>query len=73
VADGRSGVLVDGHRTGDWAAALGSLLDDAPRRAELAAGARHHAAHFSWDRTAEGLLLAYQEAGAALADLALAQ
>jgi hypothetical protein len=30
--------------------------------ARLAAGARGHAERFSWDRTAEGLLVAYGEA-----------
>ncbi|WP_233427905.1 D-inositol-3-phosphate glycosyltransferase [Actinokineospora spheciospongiae] len=66
VADGRSGLLVDGHATPDWADAL-TRLATAPRlRAELAAGAVRHARAFSWDRTTDALLAGYAEAGRAL-------
>jgi D-inositol-3-phosphate glycosyltransferase len=58
VADGHSGLLVDGHGTADWAAALERALS---RRTDLSRGALAHAAHFSWNRTAEGLLAAYRE------------
>ncbi|UVS82326.1 D-inositol-3-phosphate glycosyltransferase [Actinokineospora sp. UTMC 2448] len=65
VADGVSGLLVDGHRTADWAAALGSLAP--PRaRAALAQGAVRHARQFSWDRTTDALLHAYAMADQAL-------
>ena len=57
VADGVSGVLVDGHDTSAWAAALTQAL---ARRPALSAGAVRHAAEFSWNRTADGLLAAYR-------------
>ncbi len=59
VADGVSGILVDGHRPDDYAEAIRSVLG---RRQLLAAGARRHAAQFSWDRTAESLIEAYAAA-----------
>ncbi|MCW2545209.1 MAG: UDP-Glycosyltransferase/glycogen phosphorylase, partial [Frankiales bacterium] len=62
VADGISGLLVDGHDPLDWAAVLGRALD---RRAELSAGALAHAAGYSWERTASGLLQAYRDVLAA--------
>ncbi|GIF24264.1 D-inositol-3-phosphate glycosyltransferase [Actinoplanes tereljensis] len=62
VRDGVSGVLVDGHDPRDWARALDSLLAAPRHRATLARGAVDHAAGFSWDRTAEGLLQVYREA-----------
>ncbi|MGX7824134.1 D-inositol-3-phosphate glycosyltransferase [Actinokineospora sp. 24-640] len=65
VADGVSGLLVDGHRTGDWAAALGRLADPG-LRAVLAAGAVRHARQFSWDRTTDALIRAYIGADRAL-------
>ena len=63
VHDGVSGVLVDGHDPGDWAAAMGRLLGlDAPGRAVIAAGAVAHAETFSWDSTVDALLGAYGRA-----------
>ena len=62
VRDGISGVLVDGHDPRDWARVLDRLLAAPGFRAELSAGAVAHAADFSWDRTAEGLLRVYGEA-----------
>ena len=62
VRDGVSGVLVDGHDPREWARVLDTLLAAPRRRAELSAGAVAHAARFSWDRTAEGLLRVYREA-----------
>jgi D-inositol-3-phosphate glycosyltransferase len=59
VADGRSGLLVDGHGADAWAAALRRALADRPR---LSAGAVAHAARFSWERTADGLLAVYRDA-----------
>jgi D-inositol-3-phosphate glycosyltransferase len=62
VRDGVSGVLVDGHDPAEWARVLSGLLAEPARRAELSLGAVRHAADFSWDRTAEGLLRVYREA-----------
>ena len=62
VHDGVTGLLVGTHRTDDWADALGSLVGDPARRAAMAAAAPGHAAQFSWDRTADGLLAAYSRA-----------
>ncbi|HEU4350073.1 MAG TPA: D-inositol-3-phosphate glycosyltransferase [Actinoplanes sp.] len=62
VRDGESGVLVDGHDPRDWARMLTGLLDAPSYRRQLARGAVRHARHFSWDRTAEGLLRVYREA-----------
>jgi D-inositol-3-phosphate glycosyltransferase len=62
VRNGVSGLLVDGHDPGDWAHALDSLLAAPRRRRLLASGAVRHAAGFSWDRTARGLLRVYREA-----------
>ncbi|TDD92789.1 D-inositol-3-phosphate glycosyltransferase [Saccharopolyspora karakumensis] len=62
VRDGVSGVLVDGHRTGQWADALGSVVLDRGLRERLASNAREHATTFSWTRTTESLLDAYAQA-----------
>lgn len=52
VADGLSGVLVDGHEPARWAHALRRLLADPARRARLAAGAVRHASVFGWSAAA---------------------
>jgi D-inositol-3-phosphate glycosyltransferase len=62
VQDGTSGVLVDGHDPREWARVLASLLEKPRLRHLLSKGAVAHAAEFSWDRTAEGLLQVYREA-----------
>ena len=62
VRDGVSGVLVDGHDPRDWARELDDLLAAPRLRRRLSRGAVAHAEHFSWDRTAEGLLRVYREA-----------
>ncbi|TAK70428.1 MAG: D-inositol-3-phosphate glycosyltransferase [Actinomycetota bacterium] len=62
IADGRSGVLVDGHDPRDFAAAVAGILADPARRARLAAGARLHAENFGWSATAAGLLDSYATA-----------
>jgi len=72
VADGRSGLLVDTHRTDAWAYAIGRLYREPMRLAELAAGARSHAEQFSWRHTADGLLVAYRDAMAEVNQLAFA-
>jgi D-inositol-3-phosphate glycosyltransferase len=63
VADGRSGLLVPGHGSGQWADALARVALQPRRRDELALGAVVHAREFSWDRTTDALLDTY--AGAA--------
>ena len=62
VRNGVSGLLVDGHDPADWARAMDSLLAAPRQRATLSGGAVAHAAGFSWDRTAEGLLQVYRDA-----------
>src|SRR5689334_24497600 len=57
VADGRSGLLVDGHAAGSWADALAAVALDPARRAVLARAA--HARRFSWGRTTDALLDTY--------------
>jgi D-inositol-3-phosphate glycosyltransferase len=67
VADGRSGLLVDGHGATAWASALAAVL--APdRRAALSRGAVAHAHGFSWDRTTDALLATYADAAAEFAE-----
>jgi D-inositol-3-phosphate glycosyltransferase len=68
VADGRSGLLVDGHGAGSWADALAAVALDARRWATLSAGALAHARLFSWDRTTDALLGTYADAAAEFAD-----
>lgn len=67
VADGQSGVLVDGHDPQLWAKVLGDLLRTPGSRASLAAGSRGHARRFSWQRTTDGLIATYAEAIAEMA------
>ncbi|QKT08432.1 D-inositol-3-phosphate glycosyltransferase [Gordonia sp. X0973] len=62
VADGRTGVLVDGHGVVQWSNALEKLLADRDRLAAMGIAAREHAERFSWDRTADGLLASYAHA-----------
>ncbi|WP_245158885.1 D-inositol-3-phosphate glycosyltransferase [Blastococcus sp. TF02A-35] len=64
VRDGVSGVLVPGHDPADYAAAVRAVL---ARRELLAAGARRHAARFSWERTVDALVEAYASAAAEMA------
>ncbi|MCV2395040.1 D-inositol-3-phosphate glycosyltransferase [Actinotalea sp. M2MS4P-6] len=59
VADGVSGVLVRGHDSRLWAAALGDLLDDPDRRAALGAGAWRRAARMGWDTAADEMVAVY--------------
>ncbi len=67
VRNGVSGVLVDGHDPRDYATAVRAVL---ARRELLSAGARRHAARFSWDRTADALVEAYSSAAAEMAGAA---
>ena len=54
VDDGTGGLLVDGED--EMTAALGRVLDDPRLRAMLSAGARRHAAQFTWAASAETVL-----------------
>lgn len=62
VADGETGVLVDGHDPAAWADALEALLDDDARRISMAEAAVGRAAEFSWRASAETLKQVYEEA-----------
>lgn len=55
VADGYSGLLVDGHDTQSWADALEKLVFDDELRLTLAHQAREHALEFSWEKTVDRL------------------
>ena len=59
VADGISGVLVDGHDPRAWSSILARLLNEPQRRVLLSMGAVEHASHFGWDATARGTLDIY--------------
>ncbi|BBZ26555.1 D-inositol 3-phosphate glycosyltransferase [Mycolicibacterium madagascariense] len=60
VRDGVSGVLVDGHDPGDWAAAIDGLFERGPDTLRTAAMA--HAASFSWAHTVDALQASYGRA-----------
>ena len=59
VADGFSGVLVDGHDPKAWSSVITRLLQEPQRRVLLSVGAIEHASHFGWDSTARGTLDIY--------------
>jgi D-inositol-3-phosphate glycosyltransferase len=59
VADGISGVLVDGHDPRAWSSILARLLQEPQRRILLSMGAIEHASHFGWNATARGTLDIY--------------
>jgi D-inositol-3-phosphate glycosyltransferase len=59
VADGISGVLVDGHDPKAWSSVISRLLQEPQRRILLSIGAVEHASHFGWDVTARGTLDIY--------------
>lgn len=60
VADGVSGILVDGQDPAHYAAALGRLIADRHLREAMGAKAVTHAASFGWDATAERTLEVYR-------------
>lgn len=62
VADEVSGVLVDGHGSAEWSAALAGLLADPDRRQELGRAAVQHATAFGWDACVEQMLQVYSGA-----------
>jgi D-inositol-3-phosphate glycosyltransferase len=59
VADGISGVLVDGHDPRAWSSVIARLLQEPHRRILLSMGAIEHASHFGWNATARGTLDIY--------------
>ena len=59
IADGISGVLVDGHDPRAWSSVLARLIQEPQRRVLLSMGAIEHASHFGWDATARGTLDIY--------------
>lgn len=61
IADGISGVLVDGHDPRAWSSVLARLLQAPQRRVLLSMGALEHASHFGWDTTARGTLDIYDQ------------
>jgi D-inositol-3-phosphate glycosyltransferase len=70
VADGISGVLVDGHNPKAWSSVIARLLKQPERRIVLSMGAIEHASHFGWDATARGTLDVYDRL---INDLPMAQ
>ena len=68
VADGISGVLVDGHNPRAWSSVLARLLQEPQRRVLLSMGAVEHASHFGWDATSRGTLDIYDRVLSARAD-----
>jgi D-inositol-3-phosphate glycosyltransferase len=59
IADGISGVLVDGHDPRAWSSILARLIQEPQRRVLLSMGAIEHASHFGWEATARGTLDIY--------------
>ena len=70
VADGISGVLVDGHDPRAWSSVLARLLQEPQRRVLLSMGAIEHASHFGWDATSRGTLDIYDRVLTARAEQA---
>ena len=62
VADGVSGLLVDGHDPEQWGKVLATCCARPPNCRRWPPAARGHAERFSWQRTTDGLLAAYSEA-----------
>jgi len=73
VADGISGVLVDGHDPRAWSSVLARLIQEPQRRVLLSMGAIEHASHFGWDATARGTLDIYDRIIATSASAASAR
>lgn len=60
-AVGDAGLLIKGHQTPAWSAAIESLIEDPDRRADLSRLGVEHASAFSWERTTDRLLEVYSE------------
>ncbi|MDP9820688.1 D-inositol-3-phosphate glycosyltransferase [Nocardioides massiliensis] len=71
VADGRSGLLVDGHASDDWAHVLEQLCTQPALRSRLAAGALDHARGFSWEHAAHATRAVYARAAQSLGAAAM--
>ncbi|WP_020501250.1 D-inositol-3-phosphate glycosyltransferase [Sciscionella marina] len=69
VADGSTGLLVDGHAVQRWSAALAKLLTEPALRGRYALDCVRHAARFSWERTTDALLRGYRAALGSATDL----
>jgi D-inositol-3-phosphate glycosyltransferase len=65
VADGVTGVLIDGHDPAEYATAIHVLLTNPQAREAMSHKAVRHAEGFGWDVTAERTLAVYAEAIAA--------
>ena len=61
VADGQTGLLVNGHGHEDWAQALEQLLIDDPTRIHMGEQAVAHAKAFSWSASASKLIQVYTD------------
>ncbi|MBV9096899.1 MAG: D-inositol-3-phosphate glycosyltransferase [Frankiaceae bacterium] len=72
VANGRSGLLVDGHDPHDYAVAIARLLADRDRMAAFSRGAVAHASGFGWEVTADRVLEVYADAVTAASPLTAA-
>ena len=62
VADGISGILVDGHDPSDYAQVLGRVIVEPRLWARLSRGAGEHAVRFGWSASAAAMLDVYEEA-----------
>ncbi len=72
VADGVSGVLIDGHDPADYAHAFERLLTDRAALDALREKCRDHAQQFGWARTTQLTLDAYHDAAMSMRAEALA-
>ncbi|MEI6563167.1 MAG: glycosyltransferase family 1 protein [bacterium] len=61
ILTGKASVLIPGFEVTTWASTIFSLLNDQPRRNELARNATSHAARFSWRDTAQKTLNVYRK------------
>lgn len=60
VADGESGILVDGDAVVDWVKPIASILDDPEVARRFGSGAVVHSSRFSWSATAARQLELYR-------------
>lgn len=59
VADGRTGILIEGRDPSRWADVVAALLHDPQRRRHLGQAGRARALRFPWSRSARGVTAAY--------------
>jgi len=62
VSDNKSGLLINGHDPRTWAQAIAQIVLNENELVRLKLGAREHALKFSWDKTVQGLVTAYEKA-----------